>query len=102
MFYKFNLTDALLFIAAFASLVYSEIFFLMAMKKPFYWSVGTINTLLWNILTSNKKTKMTDFIPYFAGIITLLFGVAFAYALTNTGKKDDDSRKIKDSKRNNL
>jgi hypothetical protein len=27
MFYKFNLTDALLFISAFASLVYSEILF---------------------------------------------------------------------------
>jgi hypothetical protein len=27
MFYKFNLTDALLFISAFASLVYSEIYF---------------------------------------------------------------------------
>jgi hypothetical protein len=27
MFYKFNLTDKLLFIAAFASLVYSEILF---------------------------------------------------------------------------
>jgi hypothetical protein len=62
MFYKFNLTDALLFIA-FASLVYSEILFLMVMKKPFYRPVGTINTLLWNILTSNKKKKMTDFIP---------------------------------------
>jgi predicted nucleotide-binding protein (sugar kinase/HSP70/actin superfamily) len=92
MFYKFNLTDALLFISAFASLVYSEILFLMVMKiKPFYRPVGTINTLLWNILTSNKRNKMTDFIPYFAGIITVLFGVAFAYALTNTGKKDDES-----------
>jgi cadmium resistance protein CadD (predicted permease) len=40
---------------------------------------------------------MTDFIPYFAGIITVLFGVA--YALTNTGKKDDElQKKIKDSK----
>jgi hypothetical protein len=35
---------------------------------------------------------MTDFIPYFAGIITV-FGVAFAYALTNTGKKDDELQK---------
>jgi predicted nucleotide-binding protein (sugar kinase/HSP70/actin superfamily) len=77
MFYKFNLTDALLFISAFASLVYSEILFLMVMKiKPFYRLLGTINTLLWNILTSNKRNKMTDFIPYFAGIITVLFGVA--------------------------
>jgi hypothetical protein len=36
---------------------------------------------------------MTDFILYFAGIITLLFGVAFAYALTNTGKKDESCKK---------
>jgi hypothetical protein len=36
---------------------------------------------------------MTDFIPYFAGIITVLFGVAFAYALTNTGKKDEELQK---------
>jgi hypothetical protein len=64
----------------------------MVMKiKPFYRPVGTINTLLWNILTSNKRNKMTDFIPYFAGIITVLFGVA--YALTNTGKKDDELQK---------
>jgi hypothetical protein len=42
---------------------------------------------------------MTDFIPYFAGIITILFGVAFAYALTNTGKNDNElQKKIKDSK----
>ena len=26
---------------------------------------------------------MTDFIPYFAGLITLLFGVAFSYAITD-------------------
>jgi hypothetical protein len=64
----------------------------MVMKiKPFYRPVGTI-TLLWNILTSNKRNKMTDFIPYF-GIITVLFGVAFAYALTNTGKKDELQKK---------
>ncbi|MEZ7500097.1 hypothetical protein QO200_15275 [Flavobacterium sp. Arc3] len=42
---------------------------------------------------------MTDFIPYFAGIITLLFGVAFAYALTSTSEKDAElEKKIKDSK----
>ncbi len=32
---------------------------------------------------------MIDFIPYFAGIITLLFGIGFAYALWNMGKKED-------------
>lgn len=26
---------------------------------------------------------MTDFIPYFAGVITLLFGVAFSYSITD-------------------
>ena len=26
---------------------------------------------------------MTDLIPYFAGLITLLFGVAFSYAITD-------------------
>jgi hypothetical protein len=42
---------------------------------------------------------MTDFIPYFAGIITILFGVAFAYALTNTSEKDAElKKKIEDSK----
>ena len=31
---------------------------------------------------------MIDFIPYFAGLITLLFGVGFAYALISSGGKD--------------
>ena len=26
---------------------------------------------------------MIEFIPYFAGLITLLFGVAFSYAITD-------------------
>lgn len=26
---------------------------------------------------------MTDFIPYFAGLITLIFGFAFGYSITN-------------------
>jgi hypothetical protein len=26
---------------------------------------------------------MTDFLPYFAGLITLLFGIAFSYAITD-------------------
>lgn len=26
---------------------------------------------------------MIDFIPYFAGLITLLFGAGFSYAITN-------------------
>jgi hypothetical protein len=41
---------------------------------------------------------MTDFIPYFAGIITLIFGIAFAYAITTTQKKDLElKRKIEES-----
>jgi hypothetical protein len=31
---------------------------------------------------------MIDFIPYFAGIITLLFGFAFAYTLWIINKKE--------------
>jgi len=31
---------------------------------------------------------MIDFIPYFGGIITLLFGVGFAYAIRTPDKKD--------------
>jgi hypothetical protein len=26
---------------------------------------------------------MTDFIPYFAGLVTLLFGAAFSYSITD-------------------
>lgn len=31
---------------------------------------------------------MIDFIPYFAGLITLLFGIGFAFSLRSFGKKD--------------
>ncbi len=30
---------------------------------------------------------MTDFIPYFAGLITLLFGVGFGLAIARDNKK---------------
>jgi hypothetical protein len=30
---------------------------------------------------------MTDFIPYFAGLITILFGVGFGYAIISVGKQ---------------
>ncbi len=33
---------------------------------------------------------MIDFIPYFAGIITLLFSVGFAHAVTYAGNKDKE------------
>jgi hypothetical protein len=26
---------------------------------------------------------MIDFLPYFAGLVTLLFGIAFSYAITD-------------------
>jgi hypothetical protein len=31
---------------------------------------------------------MTDLIPYFAGLITLLFGIAFYYAIATSDKKE--------------
>jgi len=30
---------------------------------------------------------MVDFMPYFAGIITFMFGVGFFYAISGTAKK---------------
>ena len=35
---------------------------------------------------------MIDFIPYFAGFITLLFGVAFSYAITDGWKITDKNK----------
>lgn len=32
---------------------------------------------------------MTDFIPYFAGLITLLFGIGFFFALVKLHNKAD-------------
>jgi hypothetical protein len=32
---------------------------------------------------------MTDFIPYFAGIVTLLFGVGFYFAIEKTKKEKE-------------
>lgn len=31
---------------------------------------------------------MTEIIPYFAGFITLIFGIAFAFAIKSSNKKD--------------
>jgi hypothetical protein len=31
---------------------------------------------------------MTEIIPYFAGLITILFGIGFALAITQTEKKE--------------
>jgi hypothetical protein len=36
---------------------------------------------------------MIEYIPYFAGFITLVFGFAFAYALTNTKNDDEELEK---------
>ncbi len=36
---------------------------------------------------------MTDFIPYFAGLITLLFGTAFSYAITDSWNFKGDRKK---------
>lgn len=35
---------------------------------------------------------MIDFLPYFVAIITLLFGIAFSYAITD-GWKSNSNRK---------
>ena len=35
---------------------------------------------------------MIDFIPYFAGLITIMFGVAFSYAITNGWKSKDQEK----------
>lgn len=35
---------------------------------------------------------MIDFIPYFAGLITLIFGVAFSYAITDGWKLTDKKK----------
>lgn len=36
---------------------------------------------------------MTDFLPYFAAIITLLFGIGFSYAITDGWKFRDKYKK---------
>jgi hypothetical protein len=35
---------------------------------------------------------MTDLIPYFAGLITILFGVGFGYAIITIGKEVNKDR----------
>ena len=34
---------------------------------------------------------MIEFIPYFAGLITLLFGIGFGYTLWSFGKKGPET-----------
>jgi len=34
---------------------------------------------------------MIEFIPYFAGLITMLFGIAFGYALFKSAPKKDSN-----------
>jgi hypothetical protein len=35
---------------------------------------------------------MTSFLPYFAGIITLIFGIGFGLTILRSNKKDSDSK----------
>jgi hypothetical protein len=45
--------------------------------------------MFWNLFEPYKKQiMMIEFLPYFAGLITILFSVGFAYALM----EDDDDR----------
>jgi uncharacterized membrane protein YfcA len=37
-------------------------------------------------LPALTKQKMTEILPYFAGLITILFGVGFGYAIVTAGK----------------
>jgi hypothetical protein len=32
---------------------------------------------------------MIEFIPYFAGLITIVFGIGFAYAITDGWRRDN-------------
>jgi hypothetical protein len=36
---------------------------------------------------------MIDFIPYFAGFVTLVFGVAFSYAITDGWNFKENTKK---------
>jgi hypothetical protein len=46
-----------------------------------YWLVGSLYFRVCNIIETNKQPKMIEIIPYFAALITILFGVAFILAL---------------------
>ena len=51
--------------------------------------MGPFHTMFWNLFEPYKKQiMMLEFLPYFAGLITILFSVGFAYALM----EDDDDR----------
>jgi hypothetical protein len=43
--------------------------------------MGSFNSWIRYFAQTHKKSKMTDFIPYFAGFITILFGVACVLVL---------------------
>jgi hypothetical protein len=56
--------------------------------------MGAFHTGIWYLPETNKSTKkMTDLIPYFAGLITLIFGVGFYNAI-----KSSDNFELKDKK----
>lgn len=48
----------------------------------FYWPLGSLNIRVCNSHKINKQSKMTELIPYFAGLITLLFSAGILLALS--------------------
>jgi len=67
------------------SLTYSEVLFFNGnSNEAIFIGLWVPSILCFGIYFNliNKKT-MIDFIPYFAGLITLLFGVAFSYAVSD-------------------
>jgi len=84
MFKKFNITDILLLVSALSSLIFSEILFFSGEKEnAIFIGLWVPSILAFGIYLRSIKNskKMSDFIPYFAGIITFIFGVAFYLAL---------------------
>ncbi|MBL0343097.1 MAG: hypothetical protein IPP71_20855 [Bacteroidetes bacterium] len=50
----FTLADKLLFVAAFLSLIFSEILYFLEIKKTeFYWIMGSFDIGIWNLLKIN-------------------------------------------------
>ena len=45
-------------------------------------TLGPINFSFWYLFKTNKKQeKMTEIIPYFAGLITIVFGLSFFFII---------------------
>lgn len=79
MYKKFTTADKLLFAAAILSLIFSEVLYFQGEKADGtfigLWVPSILAFGIYVKLINN--TKMIDFIPYFAALITLLFGIAF-------------------------